>query len=48
MDMLNLWGENADAQYVLNTYVVVSYNNSYTTKFVRSMKNAFKRIHKET
>jgi len=46
-DMLVLWNENIDAQYVLNAYDATSYCTSYMTKVEKSMTSAFRRIHKE-
>lgn len=42
-----LWNANKDSQYIFNAYVATSCCNSYMTKVYKSMKNAFKRIHKD-
>ena len=46
-DILSLWGENVDLQYVINEIVTVKYVCSYMMKDEKGMGETLKRVAKE-
>ena len=46
-DILNLWGENVNRQYVINETATVMYVCSYMTKGEKAMGETLKRVAKE-